>query len=120
MITLDEILKYKYAIFDMDGTLIESEPLHLKAWCDMAEKYGFPPLTYDFLLKIGGMPTRDVSKLICEQHGLKISPDELTKSKYQCYLDVYMDQVKPFPEIIGFLKALIENCAKVCVATGSL
>lgn len=37
-----DLSKYQGVIFDMDGTLIDTMPAHLKAWQLTAEEFQFP------------------------------------------------------------------------------
>ena len=38
MVSFDEIFAFKGIIFDLDGTLVNSEPSHLLAWNEVCEK----------------------------------------------------------------------------------
>jgi len=48
----------KYAaIFDMDGTLVDNNPYHFKAWKELFEHYNRVEVTLDlFNEKISGVP----------------------------------------------------------------
>jgi beta-phosphoglucomutase-like phosphatase (HAD superfamily) len=52
---------YKALIFDLDGTLVDSMPVHFKAWCKALKDQGhgdvFPE---DVFYAMGGRPTRDI------------------------------------------------------------
>jgi len=42
-------------IFDCDGTLADTMPIHLKAWCDTFNRYGYDCLP-EFIESVQGMP----------------------------------------------------------------
>ena len=48
------------AIFDMDGTLIDNTPYHLRSWQHLYKKYDKGSLTREIYLKeISGVPIKD-------------------------------------------------------------
>lgn len=46
--------KYKAALFDMDGTLIDYKPVIELAWATVATKYGININQYDLELHVHG------------------------------------------------------------------
>lgn len=60
-------------IFDLDGTLIDSMPVHYRAWDAALHQVGLrEPLNEDYFYSLGGVPTRRVAELLGEHYGLKI------------------------------------------------
>ena len=69
-------------IFDLDGTLIDTMPLHYRAWDRAMRDAGLPqPPDEDFFYKLGGVPTRRVAELFGEKYGLKLDPEALSPRK---------------------------------------
>lgn len=60
----------KGLIFDLDGTIIDSMPLHHKAYNAALEPYGVH-YALDVFYSRGGIPTTDTLKLIVAEHGIK-------------------------------------------------
>ena len=50
-------------IFDFDGTLADTMPLHWHAWEIIAQRHGFP-LTRERLYSLGGVPSRDILRML--------------------------------------------------------
>lgn len=68
--------KAKGLIFDLDGTLADTMPIHFIAWRNAAAKYGidFTPETF---AKLAGIPLYPTVEKINEMFGLKIDPKEM-------------------------------------------
>ena len=52
-------------IFDLDGTLVDTMPLHYRAWDAAMRKVGLTaPLDEELFYSLGGVPTKRVAELI--------------------------------------------------------
>mgnify|MGYP000099888321 FL=1 len=62
-------------IFDLDGTLVDTMPLHYLAWDEAMRRAGMPgTLSEDLFYSLGGVPTLRVAELMATHYGLKIDP----------------------------------------------
>ncbi len=89
-------------IFDLDGTLSNSLPVHLSTWNRIGERYGFkfdPKILYEMT----GMPTIDFARRVVEQYGLSITPEEVVKLKQQSFWESAA-LLKPVEEMIAIVK----------------
>ena len=59
-------------IFDMDGTLVDSMPLHLAAWQKTSQELGFS-CDAQWLYERGGVPSRKIAALLAQQQGLDLA-----------------------------------------------
>lgn len=75
-----DVSHYKALIFDMDGTLIDTMPSHLKAWQQTAEQYDFP-YEKEWIHSMGGMPTLKVAKQLNAKYDVKIEPAIVADTK---------------------------------------
>ena len=109
-------LEYKALIFDLDGTLVDSMPLHFKAWCKALEDQGqagvFPE---DVFYAMGGRPTRDIVKVINGEQNLQLDADEVSSSKKRHYLK-NLALIELIPAVA---KIAEENRGKVPMAVAS-
>ena len=55
----DIFAPYQAFIFDLDGTLVDSMPSHIKAWTDVAQELGFTVDSQE-IYNLGGVSSRDV------------------------------------------------------------
>ncbi|MCG9595820.1 beta-phosphoglucomutase family hydrolase [Vibrio sp. Isolate25] len=81
---LKQLEQYQGLIFDMDGTLIDTMPAHLKAWAVTAREFGFP-FTQDWLHSLGGMPSYKIATEVNKKHGLSLDPMEVSKFKMKAF-----------------------------------
>lgn len=52
-------------IFDLDGTLVDTMPLHYRAWNRAMQHAGLKEeLSEDLFYSLGGVPTRGVAKIL--------------------------------------------------------
>jgi beta-phosphoglucomutase family hydrolase len=73
-------------IFDLDGTLIDTMPLHYRAWDEAMRQAGLQqPLDEDFFYSLGGVPTRRVSELIGQHYGLAIDAEQVFHAKEKLF-----------------------------------
>jgi HAD superfamily hydrolase (TIGR01509 family) len=69
-------------IFDLDGTLIDSMPVHYVAWDEAMRRAGLKEkLSEDLFYSLGGVPTRRVAELIGAHYGLAVDVEEIFHEK---------------------------------------
>ena len=90
-------------IFDCDGTLADTMPLHWEAWCRIAKKYRFG-FTEERFYALGGMPTPDVVRVINRESGTSFDPDSLAEEKEAAYLD-QLPQVTAIEPVVAVARA---------------
>ncbi len=62
-------------IFDCDGTLADTMPIHFRAWTAMLSRHGIPfPETRFY--QLGGMPTSRIIRLLSEETGVPVTDVE--------------------------------------------
>ncbi len=70
----------KGLIFDMDGTLVDSTPIHYQAWLDACAPFGVS-YDYDFFITLTGRPVLELSKDLIQRFDMDIEPIELVRIK---------------------------------------
>lgn len=69
-------------IFDLDGTLIDSMPVHYVAWNEAMRRAGLKEkLSEDLFYSLGGVPTRRVAELIGDHYGLVVDVETIFHEK---------------------------------------
>lgn len=116
---LNQIVQYPAFIFDMDGTLLNSEIWHRAAWKKMVLECGGPELSTQELISIAGMTTFDTAKLLAKRHNLTTSAELMTKRKEEIFINEFMPNTEAFPFITDLLKTLHAQGKAVAIATSS-
>lgn len=102
-------------IFDLDGTLADTMPIHFRAWQEVASRYGlwFPEERF---YGLGGVPTVKIASILAAEQGRTIDPIEVAKEKELAFLARF-DQVQP----IGVVVEIARQCSlrgPIAVASG--
>ena len=91
-------------IFDLDGTLIDTMPLHYKAWDKAMRLAGLKTqLDEDLFYSLGGVPTIRVAQLIAEHYNLTIDPIKVYHEKEKFFLEIHT-QAQLIDETVAFAK----------------
>jgi beta-phosphoglucomutase-like phosphatase (HAD superfamily) len=119
MITFDAS-KYDGYIFDCDGTLADTMPLHYKAWSETLDaKLGrTSDFTESMFYHYGGMPARQIVERLNRDYGYGLPVDEFAHEKEMRFVEL-LPGIGPVQEVVDVLNRLGPN-AKVAVASGGL
>ncbi len=104
----------KGLIFDCDGTLADSMPLHWHAWRMITQRYGlyFPE---DRFYAYGGVPARDILKLLAEEQGRSLDHIAVAHEKEEAYLES-LAHIEPIHAVVEIAEA---NHGKIPMAVAS-
>ncbi len=94
---------FKAYLFDCDGTIVDSMPLHYVAWkrvlsewnCEFAE---------DVFYAWGGMPVAEIIATLNARHGLAMPVKEVARRKEALYFEI-LPELKAVPEVLEHIKA---------------
>jgi HAD superfamily hydrolase (TIGR01509 family) len=95
--------EFRAYLFDCDGTIADSMPLHYKAWKKALEEWNceYPEqLFYSW----GGKPVRDIIADLNKMQGLNMPIDSLAARKEALYLE-QLPELKPIPEVLEHIEA---------------
>ena len=90
-------------VFDCDGTLADTMPLHWIAWNRIATRHGlhFPE---DRFYALGGVPSRDILKLLSREQNIALDPIAVSAEKEDEYLPM-LAQVQPIEAVVSVARA---------------
>jgi len=90
-------------LFDCDGTVADSMPLHYIAWKQALGEQGcdFPETQF---YSMGGMPVRDVIRALNAQHGLQMPVEAVALRKEDLYYE-FLPQLTAVPEVLEVIES---------------
>src|SRR6201996_4459975 len=105
---------FKAYLFDCDGTIVDSMPLHYVAWKKVLDEHGchFPE---DKFYAWGGMPIVDILHTLNREQNLSMPVAELMVTKEQLYFDL-LHELEAVPEV---LEHIVESHGKIPFAVVS-
>jgi len=101
-------------IFDCDGTLADSMPLHWRAWQVISQRHGFF-FPEDRFYSLGGVPSRNILKVLSAEQDVRLDPLAVAREKEAEYLPL-IAQVEPINTVVGVAR---ENYGKIPLAVAS-
>ncbi len=90
-------------IFDCDGTLADTMPLHWEAWRSVARAHGFRFTEPEFYAS-GGVPTWMILERIRDEQGIDLDPRRVAEEKEEAYL-AHLDEVRPVEPVVEVARA---------------
>ena len=104
-------------IFDLDGVLLDTEPLYTQAIARVAARFG---KVYDWSIKgqCIGRGTLEAATIIVDALGLPLSPAELIRERDRTLLGL-LANAAPIPGAEAFTRALSARKVPMAIATSS-
>ena len=89
-------------IFDCDGTVVDTMPIHYAAWCSTTAKHGleFPE---DRFYALGGVSPFEVLRMLSEEQGVEIDAEAVTFQKEAKYMELIAD-AEEIPEVMQIVR----------------
>jgi HAD superfamily hydrolase (TIGR01509 family) len=102
-------------IFDCDGTLADTMPLHWRAWGQVSERHGFQ-FSEERFYALGGVPSRHILAMLREEQGLSLDPLDVAREKERAYLES-LAHVGPVAQVLAIARQH-EGKLPMAVASG--
>lgn len=109
--------KVKCLIFDCDGTLADTMPIHLAAWKQVLEKHGVE-LNLAALDQYSGMPTIEIVRVLNSRFGLELNPELFSQEKEMASFD-NMHHALPIKPVVELAKDNFGKRSMAVVSGGS-
>ncbi|MBA4123116.1 MAG: HAD family hydrolase [Acidobacteria bacterium] len=108
----------KAFIFDIDGTLIDSNDFHAEAWQKAFAKYGKKIAFEKIRPQIGKGADTLLPEFLTDQEIEKFG-DEIADLRGKIFKREYMSRVKPFPKVRELFQKIKDDGKKVALASSS-
>jgi beta-phosphoglucomutase family hydrolase len=101
-------------IFDCDGTLADTMPLHWRAWQEVTLRYGLEFSEARFY-ELGGVPSRDILRMLSEEQRRPLDPLAASKEKEAAYMP-HLPEIRAIEPVARIVR---ENAGKLPMAVAS-
>jgi beta-phosphoglucomutase family hydrolase len=106
-------------IFDMDGVLIDSEPMQLAAYNDVLGSYAVQLSEKEFMHWCVGRRSYDIAAFLREYFKLSESVEQLLAAKNTAYASILRENIRPMPGLLPLLDHLTSSGYRLAVASSS-
>jgi HAD superfamily hydrolase (TIGR01509 family) len=94
---------FRAYLFDCDGTIADSMPLHYIAWTEALAEWNCP-FDETLFYAWGGKPPIEIISTLNQMHGLHMPVEAVAERKEKLYYD-QLPQLKPVPEVLEHINA---------------
>jgi HAD superfamily hydrolase (TIGR01509 family) len=94
---------FRAYLFDCDGTIVDSMPLHYVAWKTALDEWNCP-FPEELFYAWGGKPVDEILSTLNGMHGLAMPVEAVGKRKEGLYFDL-LPQLKPILEVVEHINA---------------
>ncbi|MGL4424323.1 MAG: HAD family hydrolase [Gemmataceae bacterium] len=105
-------------IFDCDGTLADTMPIHYRAWSAMLAPFGVQ-FTVRRFYEMGGMPTSRIIPILAEESGVGgLDVPTMVQQKEELFL-TFLDAIRPVDPVVQIAAAFrAQKRGPMAVASG--
>ncbi len=105
-------------IFDSDGTLVDTMPLHHQAWLELGEQQGFH-FPEALFYELAGVTSPKITETLNEKFGYTLDPEATAAAKEHLFFEKYLSQAQPIEPVIEIARAY-KGKLPMAVATGGI
>lgn len=106
-------------IFDLDGTLVDSEPNYYESGRLTLARHGVPDFSWEQHSRFIGIGTLETLEILKERYGIQAPVEQLLAEQNAAYLELARTRTEDFPEMRKFVERLHSEGVPMAVASGS-
>ncbi len=95
--------QYEALLFDLDGTLAHSMPLHNEAWIECLREFGYL-ITHSILQEYAGVPTLRTVEIFNLRYAWKLDPGLVAERKESLFLQK-LSLIQPIHPVVQIAKS---------------
>jgi len=111
--------RFRGIIFDVDGVLVNSEPLHHRAWKQILVEFGIQ-LSDEQFHRLMGKTTHQILKMYFEQYGIQEDLEFWSFKKDEVYRSLVHKELKPLDGVVSLLEFLMSRKIRIGVASSAV
>ncbi len=90
-------------LFDCDGTIVDSMPLHYIAWSKVLGEWNCP-FPEDRFYQLGGMPIVEIVETLGREHGIPMPAIQVAERKEKLYFE-HLPKLQVVPEVLEHIES---------------
>jgi HAD superfamily hydrolase (TIGR01549 family) len=106
------------AIFDVDGTLVDSVKAHAAAWQDVLNEFGHA-IPFDDIRQQIGKGSDELLKAFLTPEEIERSGEKIAERRVEIFKDQYMQLVRPFPKVRDVFQQYKHDGYKIVLGTSA-
>ncbi len=109
-------------VFDFDGIIVDSEPMHYRAFQKVLEPLGAGYSWQEYVDRYMGFDDRDAFREAFRVNGLQLHEGELNRliaAKAACFQEVIAAGVQPYPGVVELIRSL-SGVIPLSICSGAL
>lgn len=106
-------------IFDMDGTMLDNNPYHLKAWQAFCKKYGITLTEEEYKNQLSGRSSSDTMQFLFQKPLSEAEISLLRNEKEQLYRRLVQPHIRPIKGLPALLASLQAEGIKMAIASSA-
>jgi HAD superfamily hydrolase (TIGR01549 family) len=111
-------MKARAAIFDVDGTLVDSVDLHAEAWCEAFAKFGHT-IEYGEMRQQIGKGADQLMPVFLSEEELQRFGKKLEEDRKKIFKEKYLPKVRAFPRVRDLFVRLLSEGKRVTLASSA-
>ncbi len=112
-IDLNEIEAF---IFDCDGTLVDSMPMHNQMWQHVLERHGLPQ-AFSRTVELAGTPDQQIIAILNREYGTNLNAAIISAEKLDLALQ-HTEQITPITAVVNIAKQFYKKIPLAVVSGG--
>ena len=96
--------EFAVLIFDCDGTLADTMPLHYRAWTRLLDQLG-APFPEELFYSLGGKPSETILELLRDQHGVNVRDVSGAAAHKEAFFLELLHEVRPIEPVLQYARA---------------
>jgi HAD superfamily hydrolase (TIGR01509 family) len=107
-------------VFDMDGVIIDSEPIHFKMESEMFQELKVS-ISYEEHCSYVGTSSKNMWAIVAQKHGLNDNVKELVKKQHALYMAYLLNEkdLRPINGVVDLIEDLYHSGLKLVLASSS-
>lgn len=116
-------LKPEAVIFDFDGVIVDTEPLHYRAFQEVLVPLGFAFSWEEYVATYMGFDDRDAFDEAFKNNGKTLTDSilrELIQQKAVCFIKIISNGITAYPGVLGLIREVHTREIPLAISSGAL